>query len=263
MPKVEVNGFDLYYETYGEGFPLVLIMGLGANLDWWTPEFLDPLSKKFQVIEFDNRGTGRSGDPGEVYTLQTLAGDVIGLMDVLEIQKAHILGISMGGMIAQEVVLNYPERVEKLVLCSTNVGGRESVQPSREILALLMTDRSSQTEEDIARATISLLFTPEFIEEHPETIETFVQQILKAPIAPDSFSRQFKAIMQFTTAKRLKSVNTPTLVVHGKQDILIPPENGEILAKLIPGAKLTLIDDYAHAAFANQTEQVYATIIDF
>ena len=263
MPKIEVNGFELYYETYGEGFPIVFIMGLSANSDWWQSDFIEAFSKKFQVIVLDNRGAGRSSDPGEDYTMQTLADDVIGLLNALAIQKAHVLGISMGGMIAQEVVLNYPERVEKLVLCSTNAGISKSVPPEMEVLKILMADTSLKTDEENTRESIPLLFTPDFIENHPEYIETTVQQILKAPITPNSYKRQLMAVMQFNAGKRLKSVHTPTLVVHGKKDILIPAENGEILAKLIPGAKLVLFEEDAHFLTAQQPEQVSTTILDF
>ncbi len=263
MPKIKVNKVDLYYEEQGNGVPLVMIMGLSANLDWWVPEPITTLARHFKVITFDNRGAGRSGDPGVACTIKDFADDTVGLMSALNIPKAHVLGISMGGMIAQELVLNYPDRVDKLVLCSTNAGGSKQVPPSMEVLKLLGADRTGLTDEQVARSTISLLYPPEFVKNHPDHVEATMRQILKAPIKPDSYKRQIQAILQFNAGRRLKTVSTPTLVLHGKKDLLIPPENADIIAKLIPGAKVALFEESGHALFSIEPEKVNQTIIDF
>jgi pimeloyl-ACP methyl ester carboxylesterase len=138
MPKVNIDGFEMYYEISGEGTPLVMIMGLGANSEWWNEEIINRLNDSFKVMILDNRGTGRSDDPGVEFSIKDLAEDVINLMDKVNIPKAHILGISMGGMIAQELALNFPEKVIKLVLCSTYCGGSKSIPPSREVLKLYL-----------------------------------------------------------------------------------------------------------------------------
>ena len=119
MPKVKVNDIQIYYEVHGEGFPLVMIYGSTGSLDGWDPRLVEGLSKHFKLVLFDNRGAGRTETSNREYTVRLFADDTAGLMDALGISKAHILGISMGGAIAQELVLNYPEKVSKLVLCST------------------------------------------------------------------------------------------------------------------------------------------------
>jgi len=138
MPKVKVNDIQIYYEVHGAGFPLVMIMGVGGNINWWDPRLVEGLSKKFKVVIFDNRGTGHTDTSDREYTIKLFANDTAGLMDALGISRFHVFGISMGGMIAQELVLNYPGKVEKLVLCSTNCGGANSVQPSAEVIGPLM-----------------------------------------------------------------------------------------------------------------------------
>ncbi len=254
---------DLYYEVQGEGFPLVMIIGLSGNIDWWAPEPITTLARHFKVITFDNRGAGRSADPGFAFTIKTLADDTVGLMNALNIPKAHVLGISMGGMIAQELVLNYPDKVEKLVLCSTNAGGGKQVPPSQQVLAKLTADTSSMSPEDQIQLVVSLIFTEDYIKQHPEDIEMFVQQLIKAPIKPSSYKLQLQAVLQFNAGRRLKTVTKPILVVHGKKDILIPPENGSIIASLIPGAKLVLFDESGHAVFSPEPAKVNQAILAF
>ena len=128
--KVKVNDINMYYEIHGEGFPLVMIQGIGQSSLMWPPIFLDEVSKSFKIIIFDNRGAGRTDKPDIEYSIKMFADDTIGLMDALNIERAHVLGYSMGGIIAQELVLNYPKRVEKLVLCSTDCGGNKAVHMS-------------------------------------------------------------------------------------------------------------------------------------
>jgi len=246
MPKVRVNDIQMYYEVNGEGFPLLMIMGLSGNLDWWEPRMIQGLSKSFKTTVFDNRGAGRTEASEKEYTIKLFADDTAGLMDSLGIPKAHVLGISMGGMIAQELVLNYPEKVEKLVLCSTNCGGEISVPPSGEALNYLTRAGSATSSEEAARMAVPLCFSDEFVAKNPDTIESFLQRMLKAPTSPETSLRQLGAIMSFGTFDRLPGIKAPTLVVAGKRDVLIPPGNGSILAKAIPDAKLVLFEESAH-----------------
>jgi pimeloyl-ACP methyl ester carboxylesterase len=246
MPKVRVNDIEVYYEVHGEGFPLIMIMGLGGNIDWWAPRMIQRLSKKFKLVVFDNRGAGRTDLSDRRYTIKLFADDTSSLMDALGISRAHVLGFSMGGMITQELVLNCPKKVEKLVLCSTHCGGRESVPPSKDVTGMLIADRSALSPEEIARMTIPLLLTEDFTKKNPDSVELMIQQILKAPISNEAFMRQLNAILEFDVYDRLPEVRAPTLILHGKQDILVPPENGSILAKAIPNAKLVYFRNSAH-----------------
>ena len=113
MPKIKVNDIQIYYEGSGRGFPLIMVMGLGANLDWWDPRMIQELSKKFNLVMFGNRGAGRTDISNRRYTIKSFAEDTASLMDVFGIPRAHVIGVSMGGMIAQELALNFPEKVKK------------------------------------------------------------------------------------------------------------------------------------------------------
>ena len=191
------------------------------------------------------------------------ADDTVGLMDSLDIEKAHVLGVSMGGMIAQELVLNYPEKVDKLVLGCTNCGGSKQVLPSQEVLATLGTSPEDQTSEKIVENTIPLLYTPKFIKESLDYIENVRKLLMIAPISPDAFERQVKAIMGFNTYRKLKTITKPTLIIHGKEDILIPPGNAEVLGKQIPNSKIVLLDDAAHSFFEPDPEKALSSILEF
>jgi pimeloyl-ACP methyl ester carboxylesterase len=258
-----VKNIDINYEIHGEGFPLVMIMGLSANIDWWQPDFVTAVAKHFKTIVFDNRGAGRSTDPGVDYTVKTLAEDTVGLMDALKIPKAHVLGISLGGMIAQELALNFPKRVEKLILAATMPGGPKQVPPGPAVIKLLGADRTKKTEEQKMADMIPILYTEGYAKSHPEEIKLVIQQFLKAPIKDVSYQRQLKAIITFDSTKRLKNIKMPTLIVHGKQDILIPPGNAKMLSELIKGSKFLLFDGSAHAVFSEEKDKVWPSVIDF
>ncbi len=259
---LKVNDIQMYYEVHGEGFPLMMIAGLGANVDWWDPRWIQGVSEEFKTVAFDNRGAGHTDVSDEEYSIRLFADDTAGLMDALGISRADVLGISMGGMIAQELALNYPEKVEKLVLCSTSCGGARSILPSGEVLGALMTDRSALSQEQIARMMIPLLVTQDFINSNLELAEYAMQQMVKAPISNEAYIGQLKAIMSFDTYDRLSQIKIPTLILQGKRDILIPPENASILDKGIPNAKLVYLENSAHGLL-EETETVLRSVLEF
>jgi pimeloyl-ACP methyl ester carboxylesterase len=263
LPKVKVNNLNMYYEIHGKGFPLIMIMGLSANVYWWDPPFLEELARHFQILIFDNRGVGRSDDPQVDFSIKTMAEDLAALMDAVDIRRAHVLGISMGGMIAQEFALNWPERVEKLVLCATNCGGAEQILASNEVLQTLMSFAQREHDQELVKETLPLLLSEDFIAENPQWIEERTAAILKIPTTPSSYGRQLGAIMNFHTFERLGSITAPVLVLHGKKDILIPPENAKILAEKIPGAELALFENSAHLVFSQETQIVTNAIVEF
>lgn len=264
MPKVRVNDIQIYYEVHGEGFPLMMIQGLGANMDWWAmyPRLVTELSKKFKTVMFDNRGAGRTDVSDRRCTIRLFADDTAGLMDNLGISRAHVLGISMGGMIAQELVLNYPEKVEKLVLCSTNCGGRKTVLPSRKVMGMLLADRSTLSQKERDKIPISLSLTEDFAKKNPDFVELAVQQMHKAPISSEVLKRQLNAIREFDTYERLSQIKAPTLILHGKKDILIPPGNASILAEAIPNARLVHLERSAHGLIED-VDEVINTVTGF
>jgi len=261
--KVKVNDINMYYEIHGDGFPLVMIHGFAANLDWWPPYLIEEVSKNFKTILFDNRGAGRTDKLDIEYSIKGMADDTVGLMDALKIERAHVLGISMGGFIAQELVLNYPERIEKLVLCSTMCHGSKAIPIPPKATQILMRDREGLPQEEIIQDWIPILFSEDFIKNNPEFIEDFIRRALIAPIPPYSAKRQLFGAELRSPARRLKTVNTPTLVLHGKKDIICTPPNAEILAKLIPEAKASIFDNIGHLIFSEGPEIVVKTLLDF
>jgi pimeloyl-ACP methyl ester carboxylesterase len=248
----------MYYEIHGDGFPLVMIHGLGGSLDVWPRSVLEELSKSFKTVIFDNRGAGRTDKPDIKYTIKMFADDTVGLMDILKIEQAHVLGHSMGGQIALGLVINYPERVEKLVLCSTIY----SVPPSTEVLRIFMGDIEGLTYEEILRKMSPVLYTEEFIKSNTELIEVVTQRLIKVPTPTYSLKRQLVANGSINN-RRIKKIKSPTLLMHGKKDVLCPPQNSEILAKLIPVANLALFDNNAHMLFVEEPEKFVKPILEF
>ena len=277
MPKVKVNDIQVYYEVSGEGFPLVMINGLGESLDCWDPLFVDSLSKKFRVVLLDNREAGRTHASPREYTIKMLADDAAGLMNALKISKAHVLGFSMGGMIAQELVLHYPEKVSKLILYSTSSNGHLGPELSKIASAM---ERGASTEE-IAKMYLSLPlagdypkdllekkpsvingYTADFVKENPDSVKRYYQRCRKHPISKQGWRRQYNAQKRFNTQGRLQQIKVPTLVIHGKKDFPLPPERGSDLAKAIPNAKLIFFKKSAHM-LAEEMSEVILVVTEF
>jgi len=262
MPRIKVNDISMEYESNGEGFPLVMIMGLGGSLEWWGPPLIEEISKHYRTIIFDNRGIGQTDKPDMKYSIKMFADDTVGLMNELKIERAHVLGISMGGMIAQELVLNHPERVEKLVLCSTFASMTGIVKILASLLKGLYKGRM-KTPEKTREMLISTLFTKDFIKENLDKIEEAKQKAFRVTPSFDEFKRQLEAIIKFDSRKRLKTINKSVLIMHGKQDSLITYKASLQLAELIPYPKLTLFDNSAHALFSQEPEKVIKTLLEF
>lgn len=263
MAEARINGVDIHYRLHGDGEPLILIMGLSGNADWWDLRLLGLLAERFQLLTFDNRGSGRSGKPEGPYTIAQMASDALGLMDHLGWECADVLGISMGGMIAQELTLAYPERVRRLVLISTHCGGREHVPPDPDVQTVLTSRKESLSPEEIIRASMHLLFTPEFLEKSPEVIEAVVGTNMIAPIPLECFNAQLHAYLSYSNYHRLCDLRHATLIIHGDRDILIPPENARILADAIPDVRMVLIPEAGHAVTSMNPEEVAREVLDF
>ena len=278
MPKVKVNDIQIYYEVHGEGFPLVMIAGAGDNLDYWDPRLIEELSRKFKLVMFDNRGAGRTDVSDRKYRVKLFAEDTAGLMDALGISEAHILGHSLGGMIAQELVLNYPEKVSKLVLCSTFAKRCFTQDAARFAAAISAGDRSwealgkiilslriaSAFPSDLVKQNPFVVFycTSDFVKENPDLVNLHLQRGAKHPISKEAWTRQMNAIREFNTYDRLRQIKVPTLVLHGRKDAIVPPEGGSILAEAVPNAKLVCFEKSAHYLHEEMNE-VINSIVDF
>lgn len=253
----------MYYEIHGDGFPLLMIRGLSSDVYRWPLKLVKEISKNWRVILFDNRGAGRTDKPDIEYSIEMMANDTISLMTYLNIEEAHILGYSMGGSIAQEIAISYPEKVKKLILCSTGSGGPKSVPASEEIRKDLFSSREGLSDKEILRNSMPIYFTENFIQNNPDKVEEYIKRSLLAPIPPFAYRNQLMAAINFNSYERLKKIRSPTLVMSGKKDILVPYENSIILAENIPGAKLFLLDNLGHGLFTPNPRLLANIIVEF
>jgi 3-oxoadipate enol-lactonase len=261
MPKIKVQEIDLYYEVHGEGDPLMMIRGLGSNADHWYAQ-VPAFSKKFRVIIFDNRGVGRSDKPDIPYTIQMMAQDTVGLMNGLNIPRAHILGISMGGMIAQEIAIRYPEKVHGLVLGCTHCGGKHVV-PADEGIGRLFGEYILTGSEEAAGKTLKALFAEKTLREHPEIPGRYQDVSKRFPSSQKFLIRQLEAVQGHDSWEDLVKIKAPTLVLTGSEDVLVPPQNSRILAERIPQARLEVIKDGGHQFLVERADAFNQRVVNF
>ncbi len=251
MPKVKAGTINLSYETFGSGDPLLLIMGFGMPGIAWTPVL--PFLGGFKCIYYDNRGTGNSDRPEGAYSMGAMAEDAAGLLDALGIEKAKVYGISMGGMIAQELALHHPHRVEKLVLGCTAAGGSTARMAPFDVLEKLVASvRLMATKpEEALDVLIPLLYPTEFAAQHPELKPLMLAGLRMVPgTPPETADRTVAGLIQFNTYERLPQIKCPVLIVHGEKDLLIPPENARIMKARLQNAELVTIPDAGHGYWA-------------
>ncbi len=235
MPRLQTRDIIMYYEEWGgKGDPVLLITGLGGDLQSWAltaPE----LSRQFYVVTFDNRGAGRTSAPDRPYTIEGMADDAAGLLEALGIEKAHVIGFSMGGYIAQEMALRHPDRVNKLVLLSTapDIDGY-----GRAVIRALTTVRKTNVSRDgFVRVMAPYIYSTEFLQDE-ERVERAVHNSLANPYPQQdhAYLRQADAVLRFNALPRLKDLKHEALVIHGEEDRLVPPANGQRLADALPSA---------------------------
>jgi pimeloyl-ACP methyl ester carboxylesterase len=260
MPIAHVDAIKLYYESVGRGPPLVLISGVGFGGWIWhrqVPEF----AKTHRVITFDNRGVGKSDRPDETYTIETFATDTIGLLNFLKIPRAHILGLSLGGMIAQKLALDYFDRVDNLILVSTVFGGPQTVLPAMEVLQFMA--MPNETPEERFAKGIRFSFGPDYGEKHPDEIN-FMKQKMSENRQPDyAYRHQSMAPLGFNAEPLLEKLRCPTLIIAGEHDRVVPVENARRLAQRIPNARLKILQDSGHLCFIEESETFVRSVLDF
>jgi pimeloyl-ACP methyl ester carboxylesterase len=257
----DANGARLYYEAYGEGEPLLLIPGRGMNHLSCADE-VPVYAPEFKVILFDPRGTGQSSFPeGVESSMALLADDAAALLDALGVDAAHVLGWSLGGMVAQEMALRHPDKIRSLILGDTTPGGLHSIPAEDWATAALV---ARMTQGVTAPNFLELLFPPDYLAEHrSEAIDYFERIAGGPPMPPQAVVAQLQAISGHDTYDRLPTITAPTLVVHGADDPLIPAENGRILAERIPGAELILVEGSRHLVAPDKAAEVRAAVLDF
>jgi len=273
MSIAKVGANELFYEAHGEGDPLLLIMGLAADSTAWLFQ-VPELARHYRTIVFDNRGVGRSSKPRGPYTIHEMADDAAGLLDVIGIERAHVVGVSMGGMIAQELALRHPKRVRGLVLgCTFPEPDAESERQRQFSLARFggRVTASGETEIDVSAVDPLMLFqhllprvfNQSFIDrELPKLLQIF-GGALQYGFSLEAILGQVEAIMGHRATDRLREITAPTLVITGDADLLVSPANSDVLARNIPGAKLVKIPGGSHG-FNFETPDVFnREVIDF
>lgn len=257
MPFVQNQGAKIYWDERGAGAPLLLIMGLGWPSQMWY-RTRPQLAAQFRTIAFDNRGVARSDVPPGPYPISLMASDAAAVLDAAGAASAHICGMSMGGMIAQQFALQYPQRVRSLILGCTASGGPHAVQAEREVIQLLLSPRGDP--EEMARAVYPYIYDPGTSDARKE--EDLAVRRHWFPTAEGYFA-QLQGIMAWEAYGRLLHISAPTLVIHGETDRLVPPENGRLIAARIPNAKLVLIPHASHIFSTDQPDAAHRAMLDF
>lgn len=260
MPHADVNGQRLYYEVHGEGDPLLIVMGLGGDLLAWMPQIAD-WSARYRLIAVENRDVGRSSYADAPYEIADMAHDTLALADHLELESFHLLGLSMGGAIAQTIALEQPERVRTLTLCVTWGGsGPYGAERSRLVGAQIARMSDEERTDFLMLQTMSEEFY-----ENPDSVAWLRRMILRNPNpqSTEAFLRQFDACGRFDVRGRLGRIDIPTHVVGAAHDVMVPPWKSTELADLIPGAELTMLEGAPHMVNLESAERFNRVVLDF
>ena len=259
MAFVERDGARIYWNSLGKGEPLVLIMGLGCSSAMWF-RLAPRLAKRHRVILLDNRGAGQTlASQFVVHRVTTMASDVAAVLDAAEEDSAHIFGLSMGGMIAQEFALGYPRRVRSLMLAATNCGGAHAILAKSKVWGLLFSkgDMTPQQSLEAMRPYTYAKATPARVIEEDSSIRLANFPTLRG------YKAQLYGLMGWSSYSRLPQLRCPTLVLHGNEDELIPPANGATLAQRIVNARLLEIDGASHWIHSDQLAKTAAAVLAF
>jgi len=264
MGTAHSKGVKIYYETFGEGPPLLLISGWGASGLNWEPAFIDALAKAHRVIVLDNRGTGRSDKPDTKYSIPLMTEDCVTVLDAASAEKPHILGASMGGLIAQELALSHSDRVASLILCCTSCGWRGRSPPSQRTFArLFLGDFWKMRAEERLRLRMEMLFTKEFVSKEWPRLKEHWESLATHPTPIYAFRRQWEALMNYDCCNRLQEIRAPTLVMGGDTDQLNSVERLKELADGILGAELQIYPRLGHGFIVEAREEVAKRILLF
>ncbi|MEJ7787082.1 MAG: alpha/beta fold hydrolase [Solirubrobacteraceae bacterium] len=244
----------LHHVRRGAGEPLLLIQGMSGHHLHWGERFMAALEADFDCIAIDHRNTGMSPQADEPFTLGDLAEDAAAVLDELALGSAHVMGISMGGMVAQELVLRHPEKLRSLVLGCTYAGGAGQQLSPPETLQILMAGMQSGDRAKALRAAWGVNVSEAFAADEAN-YEAFAEISAHRPVAVAVIMRQMQAIAQHDTSVRLGEIEAPTLVIHGTDDRMLPYANGEAIARMIPGARLETLEGVGHMFWTEQPER--------
>ncbi|HEY7801653.1 MAG TPA: alpha/beta hydrolase [Dehalococcoidia bacterium] len=261
MPTAHVNGIDLYYEVHGSGEPLLWIGGLGANVRE-IAYLIDAYRERYQLIVYDGRGCGRSDKPEEDYTIDGFAEDAVGLLDVLGVASAFVYGSSMGGMIAQELVLNHPDRVRALILGCTTAGALKGVRPSEATVQAMIANQAL-TGDAALEAGWQLGYSEAYIDANRDALFARSRAASEFAAPRDAYIRQVIAAAKHDTYDRLQYVECPVLIIHGSEDVMIPSGNAHLLKRAMPHAELRILEGMGHGYNLEAQAEADALVFDF
>jgi 3-oxoadipate enol-lactonase len=257
MPKAIINSTGIFYQVDGQGDALVMIQGFGGGLNAWSRQ-IRAFSKHFRVVTFDARGLGKSDISKGPYNIPVMATDVIGLMDHLEINRAHILGLSLGGLVAQTIAINNAARVSKLILAST-FPGTDSLHMAMDNIGT--SSNSDQADFDFAcamRDLVSMAFNKR-IYRHPAQLTLRFMRTAKYT----DYIKQMLPMASYSTLDSLHMIQAPTLIITGSGDRIVPPHNSDLLASRIPDAHLAKVEGGSHAFFFEMATTFNKEILNF
>lgn len=258
MPFVENQGAKIYWDEQGQGAPVLLVMGLGyPSLMWYRTRPV--LTSKYRTVTLDNRGVGRSELPPGPYPIPLMASDAAAVLDAAGAESAHVFGISMGGMIAQEFALQYPKRVRSLILGCTASGGPHAVRAETDATQMVMM-RAKMSAEQAAEAAVPFIY-----DQGTPRARIDEDIAMRRPWFPraEAYQAQLQGILAWEAYSRLPQITAPTLVIHGENDRLVPPGNGRLIAERIPGAKLVMIPNASHIFSTDQPEAAHHAVLEF
>jgi 3-oxoadipate enol-lactonase len=258
MPFVENQGAKIYWDEQGQGAPVLLVMGLGyPSLMWYRTRPV--LTSKYRTVTLDNRGVGRSELPPGPYPIPLMASDAAAVLDAAGAERAHVFGISMGGMIAQEFALQYPKRVRSLILGCTASGGPHAVRAETDATQMVMM-RAKMSAEQAAEAAVPFIY-----DQGTPRARIDEDIAMRRPWFPraEAYQAQLQGILAWEAYSRLPQITAPTLVIHGENDRLVPPGNGRLIAERIPGAKLVMIPNASHIFSTDQPEAAHHAVLEF
>ncbi|MGB8701235.1 MAG: alpha/beta hydrolase [Thermosynechococcaceae cyanobacterium] len=245
MPQITIGDVNINYKIQGNGLPLLMIIGFSFSLLDWGTELPDLLAPHYQLILFDNRDAGLTSLSRKDYNIADMADDTVGLLNALNIPKAHIFGVSMGGAIAQALALKYPSKVDKLILGCTFAGGTCSEYGNFNAF--------------LNGNLLDLLFTPSYIQAHQQTLDDHLANVRPFHSKGGALQRQLQALTTHNTCDTLSTLTAQTLIITGDSDLVIPPSNSTVLVNKIAKAQLAIISDAAHGfsfSHADQTAQL-------
>jgi pimeloyl-ACP methyl ester carboxylesterase len=250
---VEVGDINIAYKRFGQGKPILFIPGTSQTKEAWNATLLSQLAAtNHTVIIFDNRGIGETTVGTKPFSIEQFANDTAGLLDALQIEKADVFGVSLGSFIAQELTLNFPQKVDRLILHAAYCGGNETTYASGQALEAIMTLSSPEilrnmTVEQQAMVLAQTMFPPEWLSQHPEVVNTVIQLAPSRSASPEIIQQQgFASGTWRGSCDRLANITQPTLVIVGDQDLLTPAANSIMMAQKIPNSWLVIIQGTGH-----------------